>query len=159
LSLQQIAARLHLPSARYKVDRRKSFRVDPEFQNRFRLRILGLALTISLVGALASVGVALTVRLPAFSHDRILQIVAAGLALVEGLLIVLLCDRFSHRYCGPVYRIKQALEAVRRGERPDPVRVRRNDEFVDLAALLNDVLAKLGALDGPAEDRSTSPPG
>ena len=159
MGLQQIAARLQLPSARYKVDRRKSFRVDPEFQNRFRLRILGLALTISLVGALASVGVALTVGLPAFSHDIILQIVAVALALVEGSLIILLCDRFSHRYCGPVYRIKLALEAVRRGERADPVRVRKNDEFVDLVALLNDALAKLGAIDRPAEDRSTSPPG
>jgi hypothetical protein len=43
----------------------------------------------------------------------------------------------SHRFCGPVYRILKELEAVRRGERPGPIRLRRSDEFRELAQALN----------------------
>lgn len=153
MSLQQIAVRLQLPIARRGEDRRRSFRVDPEFQNRFRLRILALALFIMLVVAMVSVGAVLATRLPPFSQDTILlQIVVAGLALGEGFLIFLICDRFSHRYCGPVYRMQKTLEAVRREERPDPIRLRSQDEFGELAGLLNSVLVQLGVMDGPVAD-------
>ncbi len=157
MSLQQIAVRLQLPIARRQQDRRRSFRVDPEFQNRFRLRILSLALFIMIVVALVSVGAVLATRLPPFSHDTILlQILVASLAFGECFLLFLICDRFSHRYCGPVYRIQKTLEAIRRQERPDPIRVRSKDEFSELADLLNSVLVQLGAMAGPVADGSPS---
>jgi hypothetical protein len=157
MSIEQVAARLHLPIARRKVDRRKSFRVDPAFQNRFRLRILALALAISMLGVLVMIGAAAATMLPALSdHRTLMQIAIISVALGEGFLIIYACDRFSHRYCGAVYRIQKTLEAVRRGERPDPIRVRSGDEFVELADQLNATLVELGAMNGPVEERRTT---
>lgn len=152
MSFQQIAARLQLPLVRRNTDRRKSFRIDPEFQNRFRLRILALALAISLLGAIASLGAAYAFGLVATSHDRTpMQILVVALALGAGLLIIFACDRLSHRYCGPVYRIQKTLEAIRRGERPEPIHLRGDDEFVELAHLLNLALVELGAMQAPVD--------
>ncbi len=152
----QITAELGLATAGRKQDRRQSFRVDAGFQNRFRIRILGLALAISLLGTVVMLGAAAATLLPAFSEHRLLmQIGILALALGEGFLILYVCDRLSHRYCGALYRIQKTLEAIRGGKRPDPIRIRSGDEFGDLADQLNATLVELGAMSGPAEDRAT----
>ena len=43
----------------------------------------------------------------------------------------------TFRIAGPIYRFEQFLSAVQRGERPPDFRLRRGDELMDLAALIN----------------------
>ena len=156
MSHDQITAELQLATAGREQDRRQSFRVDAGFQNRFRIRILALALAISLLGTVVMLGAAAATLLPAFSEHRLLmQIGILALALGEGFMILYLCDRLSHCYCGALLRIQRTLEATRRGERPDPIRLRGTDEFLEIAEALNVTLVELGAMSGPAEDRAT----
>lgn len=49
----------------------------------------------------------------------------------------------TFRIAGPVYRFEAFLEAVRRGERPANFRLRKGDELVDLADLINEATAPL----------------
>ncbi len=48
--------------------------------------------------------------------------------------------------------MKRTLEAVRRGERPEPIQLRPKDEFRDLANELNATLVALDAMDEKAEE-------
>jgi nitrogen fixation/metabolism regulation signal transduction histidine kinase len=62
----------------------------------------------------------------------------------ELVFIVLLGLFFSHRIAGPLYAMSQRLQAMSRGELPDPVRLRKNDFLVDFADRLNEAIAVLG---------------
>lgn len=48
-----------------------------------------------------------------------------------------------HRVAGPLYRFEQFLAAVARGEHPQPCRIRKGDELVDMCELLNRFTAPL----------------
>ncbi len=49
----------------------------------------------------------------------------------------------TFRIAGPVYRFEQFLRAVQRGERPRNFRLRKGDELMDLAQLINDATEPL----------------
>lgn len=138
-----------------RADRRRGHRIDPAFQSRFRLRMLGLALVVATLCMLLSRGVSWVVAHPESLPESLwVPATLAGLGVLASAAILGLCDRLSHRYCGPAWRILRTLEAVRRGERPEPIRLRRGDEFQELAEELNGVLRQLGALDPPARPRA-----
>lgn len=131
-------------------DRRKGYRIDPAFQSRFRATMLAFSVGILMMTALLAGGVRHVVEHP--ESVPLSPWVPAGffaLALAIGGVVFHLTDRLSHRYCGPIHRITRTLEAIGRGERPEPIRLRRNDEFQELAANLNDALRKLGAMEDP----------
>jgi hypothetical protein len=46
----------------------------------------------------------------------------------------------THRMAGPIRHMEKSLENRLRGEPPEPIRLRRNDEFQALARLINEVL-------------------
>jgi hypothetical protein len=48
----------------------------------------------------------------------------------------------THRMAGPMRHMEKNLQSRLRGEPPEPIRLRRNDEFQDLARLINEVLIK-----------------
>lgn len=131
-------------------DRRQGYRIDPAFQSRFRATMLGFSVGILLMTALL-VGCVLYVVENPSSVPQSPWVPASlfALAAAIGGIVFHLADRISHRYCGPVHRISRTLEAIERGERPEPIRLRRNDELHELATVLNDALRKLGALDDP----------
>ena len=45
----------------------------------------------------------------------------------------------THRVAGPLFSIERYLKALLQGERPEPLRVRKNDELQDLCDLVNQV--------------------
>lgn len=49
----------------------------------------------------------------------------------------------TFRIAGPIYRFEQFLDAVRRGNRPPNFRLRKGDELVDLASLINEATEPL----------------
>ncbi len=64
------------------------------------------------------------------------------ISLANLLLIVIFSLFYSHSMAGPVYNIKRSLEELRDGKTPRHIRVRKGDQFKDLAELLNEVIEK-----------------
>lgn len=56
--------------------------------------------------------------------------------------------RVSHTICGPVYRLEVALKQLKRGERPDPIVLRKGDELHELVELFNETVEAIH-LDAP----------
>ena len=109
-------------------------RVDAEFQNRFRALLLGFALLILLFAAGLSLSVSYFITNPGLLPISAWIPAAAGAISLAGCFFIYkLCDRISHRYCGPLVPILRALDAIRRGERPPPIRLRAHDEYHRLA--------------------------
>lgn len=83
--------------------------------------------------------------------------------LLEGLLVsalVFLPLTFAvgilttFRIAGPLYRFEMHLNALRRGERPGPIRLREKDQLKDFCELLNETVASLiEQRDGEADEQ------
>jgi methyl-accepting chemotaxis protein len=58
------------------------------------------------------------------------------------ILIVIFSLFYSHSMAGPIYNIKRSLRELRDGKTPRMIRVRKGDQFQDLAELLNEVIEK-----------------
>ena len=139
MGYSQIMRRWGIAARSKSEERRKTYRIDASFQNRFRLMILGLAFLVTGMTAAFSAAVLYVVKNPGALPDHLW--VPAGFFALSWVLagvIVYLCDRLSHRFCGPVHRILKELEAVRRGERPGPIQLRWGDEYRELADALNE---------------------
>lgn len=57
------------------------------------------------------------------------------------IILVLASIYYSHRIAGPIYRLKKLLEEKIKGGHIEPVYFRKNDEFQELAELINKVLS------------------
>jgi methyl-accepting chemotaxis protein len=148
MAVQQAADRVQVGSNPVREDRRESHRSDAVFQNRFRLALMKLVFTALVPTVALSLIVSHTILHPdAFLDSPWVLFATAAASLAIAILILQRCDKVSNRYCGPTRRIVQTLEAVQRGERAQPVRVRKNDEFEELAHHLNQALVELGAMD------------
>lgn len=132
-------------------DRRKGLMVEPGFQNGVRVKILGMAFAVAATTLGLSKIVSYLVGHPSLFDNPMVPLLLAATPLVLCGAIVRVCDRISNRVAGPAYRVRCALEAVQRNERPDPIRLREGDEFQDLAAALNATLQQLGAMDTPRD--------
>lgn len=66
-------------------------------------------------------------------------IVVGGLNL---LLIVVFSLFYSHSMAGPIHNIKVSIADLVAGGEPRPIRVRKGDQFQDLADLLNQLIEK-----------------
>ena len=62
---------------------------------------------------------------------------------------------FSHRFAGPMVRVRRTLKEIASGESPPPIKFRDDDYWVDLANEINDVAAMVSRLK-QAPDCSTS---
>lgn len=68
------------------------------------------------------------------------ELVGLLIAFVGGLL-------YSHKLAGPAYRLKRVVEeAAETGRAPEPISLRKFDEFQDLAQALNRLLARFPPL-------------
>jgi hypothetical protein len=68
-------------------------------------------------------------------------IILAGIVLLPIILFDLL--KLSHRWVGPIYRLRETLRALARGEAPRVVRFREDDYWRELAADMNNISAEL----------------
>lgn len=62
---------------------------------------------------------------------------------IEILLIVFISLVFSHYIAGPIYRLQEAMKAVRDGDSAVRLRFRRLDEFKNIAELFNQMMEAL----------------
>jgi nitrogen fixation/metabolism regulation signal transduction histidine kinase len=148
MSVQQAADRVQIGVSPASEERRKSHRSDPSFQNRYRLALMQLVL----LALIPTVALSLLVN-HAVQHPEVLldspwvPLATAVLTVAAWVWILRRCTKVSNRYCGPTYRLMQAVEAIRRGERVKPVGVRKDDEFEQLVQLLNATFIQLGVMD------------
>jgi hypothetical protein len=148
MAIQQAAGQVQMGSRPTQEERRKSHSSDPAFQNRFRLALMKLVFVALAPTVMLSLIVSHTLRHPETWLDSPWVLVATATAgVAAGILILQRCDKLSNRFCGPTYRIRQTLGAIRRGERVQPIRLRANDEFEELAQELNQTFVELGVME------------
>ncbi|PJZ70688.1 hypothetical protein CH373_07090 [Leptospira perolatii] len=84
--------------------------------------------------------------LPNYDHNLDMFTIQFRGILLFSLLYLLLSALFvilySHKMAGPVYNIKKNLKLLIEGKDVDKIRIRKGDEFQDLADLLNQVIEK-----------------
>ncbi len=132
---------------------RRIYRIDPDFQDRFRRHVLAFALALAGIALLFALGVRYVLSWAPLISSLAGPVLLVIAAVATGAGMLHLCDRFSNRCCGPIYRIIRILDAVRDGQPPQLITLREGDEFQDLARALNEVLPliqiKADAADSP----------
>lgn len=85
------------------------------------------------------------------------------------ILMLLICPyfiyrsvKFSHRFAGPIWRLRRELRRLREGDRVTAIRFRKNDFWQDLADDVNWVLERLQHAEQrqqtePSEDEAAPP--
>jgi len=148
MEAHQPADRAQVAFRALREERRRSHRCDPRVQNRYRLALLQLVVVALIPAVAPSLFASYAVHHPAvFLDSPWVPIATTALSVSVAAWIVRRCDQVSNRYCGPTFRLLEAVEAIRRGERPRPVRVRKNDEFEQLVHALNGMLIQLGVME------------
>ena len=80
------------------------------------------------------------------------------------LLLVLMClmpvfvfdtIRMSHRFAGPVYRLRQVIHNLASGEKAERVELRDNDFWKEIAADVNRLVDRLSDSHGKTEEPTT----
>lgn len=69
--------------------------------------------------------------------------------------LVLIGVRVTHRIAGPLYRMEQHLDAISRGERPGPCKIRKDDRLQGFCESLNRAILELTC----DQDRAKEEPG
>ena len=145
--------------------KRKSYIIDPEFQNRMirRLCFLGIAIIASSLLFLTVVhhlygDVQLIVTQPdpfksatmftstPVEPSSLFNLLWPVMAICVGITLVFLFFFgiiMSHRMAGPIYRIRMILQEMTGGNLRGDVRLRKKDEFKHLANDLNDLKTSL----------------
>jgi nitrogen fixation/metabolism regulation signal transduction histidine kinase len=132
-------------------NRRSRKLIEPRIQWRFALIFLTTSTLAVLVQTLVVSFLMMRAadRLPndaAQLKGQLPDILAGGLGITALLLVPLtLAAGISsmHKIVGPLYRIRVYLTELAQGERPEPCRIRKDDELQDLCELLNRATAPL----------------
>ncbi len=147
--------------------RRKKKLIEPRLQLKFALIFVstaGLSVLVQMIvlghilsdlaASLPNDGVVLLSRVPEALRNATLFTFAllAPLILVIGILS-------TFRIVGPMYRFREFLGKVIRGENPPPCRIRDNDDLQDFCELLNEVTAPLreGGEESDEDDEARPP--
>jgi len=148
-----------VPKVGLQSQRRSLKWVDPKFQRRYTILLLSLVLLISgvLIGTfwfhaeqvlttLANAGVAKDHALYQLIENQMGSLLLS-VSIVTGLfcLVVFIIANFlSHRIVGPLFAIKRSLNALGRGNfREARVKLRKEDEFEDVAEMINHTVDQL----------------
>jgi len=90
--------------------------------------------------------IAKDIYLPDYDHQLNLFSIQLNGIITFSILYLVLIAVFSilksHKMAGPVYNIKRSLRAIIDGEKHDPIRLRKGDEFHELANLINELVKK-----------------
>ena len=130
--------------------RRKKYFIEPEFQRRYIAIIVLVSfilssIMISFVLLVFTNKTMLAKMLEMFDVEVPYQLFFPSLivAAAIGLIIVGILALFiSHRIAGPLYRLKREIREIGEGDFSKVITLRKNDEFQDLAEVLNDALEK-----------------
>lgn len=140
-------------------DQRRNFRwVDPRFQMRYAMVLLSLVLLVScvLVGTfwfhseqvlntLMNAGVLKQHSLYILIEKQMGTLLwsVCAVSVLFSVFVFVMANFLSHRIVGPIFAIKRSLEKMSQGNFSDAmVTLREEDEFQDVAKLINEVCEK-----------------
>lgn len=140
-------------------DQRRNFRwVDPRFQMRYAMVLLSLVLLVScvLVGTfwfhseqvlntLMNAGVLKQHSLYILIENQMGTLLwsVCAVSVLFSVFVFVMANFLSHRIVGPIFAIKRSLEKMSQGNFSDAmVTLREEDEFQDVAKLINEVCEK-----------------
>jgi len=134
---------------------RRNYFIEKGFQARFIVRfciliILGGLLTTAIVYFLAAksntvafINSRVVVRSTAdFMLPLLLQTVLV-VVIIIGLVTIVLALFASHKIAGPMYRLKKVTESLAKGDFSSNFRIRKLDQFQELADAFNSMIAQL----------------
>ncbi|QDV74052.1 HAMP domain-containing protein [Botrimarina mediterranea] len=109
------------------------------------------ALSLTVVGMLTVVGwvfIAPGIAQLVESPEQLRSLISClimGLVAAAALLPVVLLDlvKFSHRFAGPMVRLRESMRRAAAGEHVDPIRFRDGDYWQDLAEAFNAMQARI----------------
>jgi nitrogen fixation/metabolism regulation signal transduction histidine kinase len=110
------------------------------------MHILGLELVAVGVTMILTLALGAAIFSPGFHYGlkwRGIFVSFGAMFALCGLLLTWLGIRVSQRICGPVYRMKQDLAAIRRDDARRPIHLRKGDAFQELADELNRTIEHL----------------
>ena len=137
------------------MERRRIYFIEKGFQFWFIIRfcflvIAGALITMALLYFFANktttVSFENTKAVVKSTADFIFPVLIQTLIVVSvvvAIFAIMLTLYVSHKIGGPVYRFKKELELIEQGDFSSEFRIRRKDQFQDLAQLLNSVKKKL----------------
>ena len=143
-------------------NRRKVYLINPRFQWRFigfMAAVSLLAISILFVSNVLffrnmnqeALSVGLAPDNPYFDFLReqksSLTLVYLGVSAVAFVLMVGLGVLYSHRIAGPLHNLNKRMQEIAGGAEPSPVNFRRKDQFQELAANFNAMIARLRSRD------------
>ena len=142
------------------MNKRKKYLIDRGFQLRMITRVIGLMAGAILISGLLAYWV--TAQLEKKSRAQLYEVtdnykedikiisrrgVIAKSQLAGGALSIIIGSVFmlfySHRLAGPVVKLKKSLEKIRAGNYEEKIVFRKNDEFQELAEVINRLQAQL----------------
>lgn len=125
---------------------RKQFMVKKGFQLRFLTAILVPMVLIALVTGLSIYSAVMQTLVNQFHGENLALIkYAIGTRLfIRSLLLIfaiaVISVFISHRIAGPVYKFERIIEALTAGEKVDEIKLRKRDEFFELARAINNLI-------------------
>ncbi len=136
---------------KFKRKLRYRFVVDPRFQMKYGLWLMGIGLVcFCIMGFLAYISVyqAVETKLPSEISIQVLsEIVKPSAMFLQHEIIISLAILSiflffigvigTHKISGPLFNIKRHLTSIQRGSEMKPIRIRHGDELHDLAYTLN----------------------
>ncbi|MBI2605054.1 MAG: methyl-accepting chemotaxis protein [Deltaproteobacteria bacterium] len=70
--------------------------------------------------------------------------VYVSVAFIVGIALSWLITLFvSHRFAGPIYRLRKFFDGIAKGEAVSEIRFRKNDYLADFAPIINDALKRV----------------
>jgi len=132
---------------RQKIVRRK-FMVQRGFQLRFMAVILIAMVLIALVTGLSIYSAVMQTLVNQFHGESLALIKYAITAklFVRSLLLIfaiaVISVFISHRIAGPIYKFERIIAALAAGEKAEEIKLRRRDEFYELARAINNLIKR-----------------
>ena len=127
--------------------RRKTYLIKKGLQFRYIGIVFALAFLASIVTGYTVFATGWTLLgeklASVYPQGRLIEVLrAANMALIRNLLFVsplifLFPLFFSHRIAGPIYKIEKSIDEIARGNLALKIKLRKGDEFQDLADIMN----------------------
>jgi HAMP domain-containing protein len=127
---------------------RKQYMVKKGFQLRFMTTIIIAMVLIALVTGLTiyyAVMQTLTTQLHGENLALVKHAITYRLFLRSFLLILaiaIISVFLSHRIAGPIYKFEQTIKECASGKNPKEIKLRKGDEFYELASAINNLIQK-----------------
>ena len=125
---------------------RKRYIIKKGFQLRFMIIVIVSMLLIALVTSL-SIYSAVMQTLVAQFHGENLALIKHAITyklFIRSLLLIfaiaIMSVFISHRIAGPVYKFERIIRELARGKKVEEFKLRKRDEFYELATAINDLI-------------------